>query len=67
MSRKLQFMQAEFESGQLVTVLAPSKRALNPMDQIRVNVSINCSWYRRLCSSNISKRGTRRGKAGHFN
>ncbi len=59
---KLEIMLAELESSELVTILAPSKRAVNPMDSIRVNVSENCRWYKKFCALHISKRGTRRGK-----
>lgn len=55
-------MQAEFESSQLVTVLAPCKRECNVGGCIRVNVSTNATWYRRLCAKFPSSRGTRRGK-----
>jgi len=55
-------MLAELESSPLATVLAPSKRAINPWDQIRVNVSVPPLWYRNLCSQYRSHRGVRRGK-----
>jgi hypothetical protein len=55
-------MQAEFESSQLVTILAPCKRRVNEGGCIRVNASVNCTWYRRLCGKFPSSRGTRRGK-----
>lgn len=55
-------MQAEFESSQLVTILAPCKRHVNEGGCIRVNASVNCTWYRRLCAKFPSSRGTRRGK-----
>ena len=56
-------MLCDLESNPLVVVLAPSRRHdRNEMDQIRVVVSRNPSWYRSLCGANISKRGTRHGK-----
>lgn len=64
MSRKLQFMLCDLESNQLQTVLAPSKRHdRREWDCVRVNISVNPLWYHRLCANNISKRGTRKGKA----
>ncbi len=61
--RRLILMQAELESSQLVTVLAPSKRHdRRDWDQIRCNVSVPPKWYRRLCNLHVSKRGVRRGK-----
>ena len=60
--RKLEQMLAELESNQLVTVLAPSKRGINPWDCVRVNVSESPRWYKRLCSAHASKRGVRRGR-----
>lgn len=59
----LEYMLAELEGNQLVTILAPSKRSdRKDWDMIRVNMSINCDWYRRLCARHPSKRGIRRGK-----
>jgi hypothetical protein len=63
MSRKLQFMQAELEAHQLVTVLVPSKRHdRREWDQVRVNVDVPPAWYRKLCNLHASKRGVRRAK-----
>lgn len=60
--RALVQMQAEFESSQLVTVLTPCRRPVNEGGCIRVNASVNCTWYRKLCAKFPSSRGTRRGK-----
>lgn len=55
-------MLAELESSPLVVVLAPSKRAENPWDMIRVPLSVPPSWYRALCANYASERAVRRGK-----
>jgi len=59
---RLSILLSDLQSNQLEVMLAPSRRALNEHDQIRVVVSRNPAWYRSMCSENISKRGTRRGK-----
>lgn len=41
-------MLAELEASPLVVVLAPSKRAENPWDMIRVASSVPPPWYRAL-------------------
>lgn len=63
MSRKLQFMLCDLEINQLQTILVPSKRHdRREWDCVRVNVSVNCKWYRSFCSIHASKRGVRRGR-----
>lgn len=58
-----QQLLCELESHQLVTILAPSKRRdRRETDQIRVNMDVPPTWYRRLCHKYPSSRGTRRGK-----
>lgn len=55
-------MHAELEASPLVVVLAPSRRAENPWDMIRVPLSVPPPWYRSLCAAYASSRGVRRGK-----
>jgi hypothetical protein len=53
---------ADLQSNQLVTILAPSKRSdRREWDQIRVNLSENPRWYRKLCAEHPSSRGYHRG------
>ena len=49
-------MLAELEGNRLEVVLVPQKRHTNEGGMIRVAVSRNCSWYRRLCAANPSSR-----------
>lgn len=60
--RKLHYLLCELESNQLQVCLAPSKRAINEWDQIRVALSRNASWYQKFCAAHTSKRGVRRGR-----
>lgn len=63
MSRKLQFMLCDLEINQLQTILVPSKRHdRREWDQIRVNVSVNCPWYKSFCASFKSGRKNKRPK-----
>lgn len=56
-------MLNELQAHQLVTILAPSKhRDRKDWDMIRVNMDINCEWYRKFCARHPSQRGVRRGK-----
>jgi len=58
----LELMLAELQSSQLEVILVPQKRYTNECGMIRVAVSKNCSWYRKFCAANTSKRGVRRGR-----
>lgn len=62
LTQRLELMLADLEGNQLITVLVPQKRYTNEGGMIRVNMSVNPSWYRSLCARHPSKRGTRRGK-----
>lgn len=55
-------MLAELEAHKLEVALAPSKRAENPWDMVRVVVNKPPAWYRRLCARHESSRRVRRGK-----
>lgn len=56
-----ELLLADLQSNQLVTILAPCRRACNEGGCVRVNMSENPKWYRKLCAAHASSRGVRRG------
>ena len=59
MNPELEYMQGEFEANSLQVVLVPSRQPNNCMAMVRVAVSRNCTWYRRLCLRHASGRARR--------
>ena len=49
MKEALEIMQAEFEATRLEVVLVPARYEVNVGACVRVAISSNCDWYRRLC------------------
>lgn len=58
----LEYLLADLQSNQLVTILVPQKRHTNEGGMIRVNVSVNPIWYQRMAARHTSQRAVRRGK-----